>query len=343
MSNHFGTTVYLSFTVFLILSAATTSSGAIELVHDQGKQAGSVYLPGNYGHAVSFSPPSIPWRIKGVRIYGARFGQSDHSEFTLAIWGTNRSVLSSPYVYSRFQMEPTWVDIEISDFEVIGDFFVVIYTESSSERGIRIGFDSSLQNKHSEIALGRQIVLDWAQINWNSFSPIQLKKEITNWMIRVVGSAPMTLDSVPPWFSSFFDQRLLQVAGAIGTGGSIIVGWLFRSRKRRYVSGYLRKIDSVCQGYSRSAEERVKSLVQMKDEVHRMLENGRIDESQYAVLDSKLTTYLKELSPGGPRVLETKKDSRKRPRVLEIGRSGRPSGEPRLNLDGKEKRKQSQP
>jgi uncharacterized protein YxjI len=101
--------------------------------------------------------------------------------------------------------------------------------------------------------------------------------------------------------------------GAVATGGSIAVGWLFKTRKRRFVSAYLRKIDAAYDSYSAQAvslvegsrlsslarleskEKFKKQLAEMKEEILHMLEKGKIDEPQFSVIDTKLAQHLRDL------------------------------------------------
>lgn len=218
-------------------------------------------------------------------------------------------MLSSPFSYALFKTTPTWVDIDMVDITVTGDFYVVIYTASSAERGIQVGFDTSVENRHSEIALGRRVITDWNQVNWKLVSSTPLKRERTNWMMRVIGSAPTTLtktlyysptatssQTLQTMFLGFLDLQLIQMAVGAATGASIIFGWLFKTKKRRFVSSYLKNVDSVWNSNSTNSEECRKQLKEMKDEVLRLFEKGKIDESQFSVLDAKLERHLKDLN-----------------------------------------------
>lgn len=90
-------------------------------------------------------------------------------------------------------------------------------------------------------------------------------------------------------------SQLQQVLGAAGTGGSLILGWLFKTRKRRFLSNYLSKIDSTFNAYATNRAECRIQLERMKDEVTRMLKSGKLDEAHFTILDGKITQYLTEL------------------------------------------------
>jgi len=299
--------LFAIFTLSFIGLAALLPPGTIELGHDQGRPSGSVFLGSGYGHAISFSPPSIPWHIRTIRVYGCRFGNKTESlEFTVEIWGGNRTVLTSPFPYTVFKTTPTWIEIDIADLATTGDFRVVMYTGSTAERGILISFDSSVENQHSDIMSGKRLVTDWNQINWKPITSNPPNKKRTNWMVRAIGSAPpvvtKTLTTTPTQTQlfpasllNFLDQRLIQIGGVAVTGASIVAGWLFKTKKRRFVSDYLRKIDSICSIHSANRDKCREHLLEMKGEALRLFEKGKIDESQFSVIDTKLAQRLKDL------------------------------------------------
>lgn len=97
---------------------------------------------------------------------------------------------------------------------------------------------------------------------------------------------------------SFMDLLLsgkLNALGAVATVISIMIGWLLTTRKRRLLSGYLTKIDSTYNSYAVNREECKGRLNQMKDDVADMLKTGKIDATHFAVLESKISQYLRDL------------------------------------------------
>jgi hypothetical protein len=247
-----------------------------------------------------------------VRVYGYRFGnQTEKAELVVEIWAMNGSVLySAPQPFNAFRTIATWVDIDIKDTKVSDPFLVVVYTGSTAERGIYIAYDNSTINKFSEIVLNKRILTDWNEINWAKGMVIPTK-ERTNWMIRVVGgggalrpastqteTASGSTATATTSGTTFFGiglSTLQGIAGAAGTAGSLVIGWLFKTRKRRLVFRYLTRIDSTYNQYSVDREECVKRLNDMRDEIVQLLKKRQIDEPQYTILESKLTQYLKDL------------------------------------------------
>jgi len=108
---------------------------------------------------------------------------------------------------------------------------------------------------------------------------------------RVTPSKPSTL-TLP-----FLDmEKLQQIGGVAATGGSIAFGWFFKTRKRRFTSAYLRRMESTHNEYPTNPQECKRKLLQMRDEILQMLENGKIDEPQFSILDARLAQHLKDLA-----------------------------------------------
>jgi hypothetical protein len=297
--------VSLVATVFL-LSLNGVAADVVELMHDTGRPTGAFNLSAPYGHLISFSPPRTPWFIERIRIYGHQYGQTEKLEFVVEIWASNRSVLSSrPYPYSAFKTLQTWIAIPIPNIVVKDSFFVAVYTGSNAERGIFIACDNSTINEHSDIVAGKRTLTDWNEIKWRPPAP---RRERVNWMIHVVGSteaipiattATGTTKSQSSSSSLFGLEttQLLQIAGGgVAAVGAPIMGWMFKTRKRRFVSGYLTKIDSTYNEYFMNREECRKRLTEMKDEAVQLLKKGKVDEPHFTIIDNKLAQYLKDLA-----------------------------------------------
>lgn len=91
-------------------------------------------------------------------------------------------------------------------------------------------------------------------------------------------------------------QHLQQIGGAAATAGSIVFGWFFKTRKRRLISGYLSKIDSTAKDQSIDADERKKRLGKIREEVLDLMKRGKIEESQFSMLDTQLRENMKEIT-----------------------------------------------
>ena len=305
MKLHYVALVSLVVIVFL-LSLKGVAADVVELMHDTGRPTGAINLATPYGHLVSFSPPRTPWFIERIRVYGSQYGQTEKLEFVVEVWASNRSVLlSRPYPYSAFKTLQTWIAIPIPNIVVKDSFFVAVYTGSNAERGISIACDNSTMNEHSDIVAGKRTLTDWNEIKWRPPAP---RREKVNWMIRVVGSTeaiPIATTATSTTktqlsSSSLFGletTQLLQIAGGGAAAvGAPLMGWMFKTRKRRFVSGYLTRIDSTYNEYFMNREECRKRLTQMKNEAVQLLKKGKVDEPHFTIIDNKLTQYLKDLA-----------------------------------------------
>ena len=292
--------------IVFLLSVKGVAADVVELMHDTGRPTGAFNLGGTYGHLVSFSPPETPWFIRKIGIYGSQYGQTEKQEFIVEIWASNRTILySRAYPYSAFKTLATWIGIPIPNTIVKDSFFVAVYTGSTPERGIYIHSDNSTINEHSDIVAGKRTLTDWNEIKWKSTPP---KRERVNWMIRVTGSTEAiaitttTISGTKSQTSSsslfgLETTQLLQIAGGGAAAvGAPVIGWMFKTRKRRFVSGYLIKIDSTYNEYSMNREECRKRLTQMKNEAVQLLKKGKVDEPNFTIIDNKLTQYLKDLA-----------------------------------------------
>jgi len=115
-------------------------------------------------------------------------------------------------------------------------------------------------------------------------------------MYTTTVSQTVTLSQQSTGFLGSFDMsRLLQILGVAATAGAGFLGWFLKTSKRRFVSGYLMKIDSTYNQYYMNREECRRRLSQMKEEAIQLLKNGKIDEPHFTLVDSKLTQYLKDL------------------------------------------------
>lgn len=158
----------------------------IELKYDDGVAAKAIWAGPTGGHLIHFSPPSIPFTVKKVKICGLLRGTGwEGREFEIQIWDKDKKTLwKNSYPFAEFlkgapvpwHEEVRWVELEIQNIEVTSDFYVHVYTDSPMFQGIGICFDDSIVNEHSE-----------ATSNYQVTSALPVSKETVNWMIRVVG------------------------------------------------------------------------------------------------------------------------------------------------------------
>lgn len=267
-------------------------------------------FPSGIAYGVSFSPPEASWPIRRLRIYGLLFGkvlEGAGQDVTIEIWTINGTVLhSSVHSYKKFTTAPDWADFNINGPKVSENFRVVVYAPGQPNvGGIKVAYSLN-QPSYSDTILGRRILTDWKEL---AFSQNTLNnRPRINWMIRV-SSVPSSVEIQTttvsqtitpsqqsiPFLGSFDMSRLLQILGVAATAGAGFLGWFLKTRKRRFVSGYLMKIDSTYNQYYVNREECKRRLMNMKEEAIQLLNKGKIDEPHFTLVDSKLTQYLKDL------------------------------------------------
>lgn len=153
----------------------------VELKYDDGQPDNSLAIgtmPGT-GHLIHFSPPFTPFTITRIKIFGNLYGTGyEDLTFTVEVWDKDsKEIHNASYPHSKFSLSPGWVEIDIPNAVVNGDFYVHVFTNSPREGGVNIGYDSSVENEHSEMTR------DWT-IEWWGSHP----QETVNWMIRVIGN-----------------------------------------------------------------------------------------------------------------------------------------------------------
>jgi len=122
-----------------------------------------------------------------------------------------------------------------------------------------------------------------------SFSATGQSHTDFSWRLVAKQASQGTLGNILPI------STLQQVLGGAATGASILLGWFIKTRKRRFLSGYLTRIDSTYNEYAVNREECKSRLEKMKEDVLQMLKKGKLDEAHFAILDGKITQYIKDL------------------------------------------------
>ena len=164
----------------------------VEIKYDNGTLDKPRFAGPNGGYLVYFSPPSVPFAVKKVKIYGVLFGTGwEESDFEVQIWDKNRKALwSEHYLFTLFpaagvehgewgewRQKIGWVELEVPDVKVADEFYLHVWTGDSvrfpKPWGIGVGFDTSGVNEHCERTKGYEIVQTPAD---------------SIWMIRVVGT-----------------------------------------------------------------------------------------------------------------------------------------------------------
>ncbi len=165
-------------TVLLFLGACAPIK-EMQLKYDDGFLDG-FHASRGWGYLVQFSPPSTPFTITKVEIFGNLYGTGyENQSFIVEVWDMELGEIHSmSYPHTEFSHTPGWVKIDITDVVVSGSFYIHLVTDSPREGGVQIAYDSSVKNEHSEMTKNWKITEDW---------PESVTKEEVNWMIRVIG------------------------------------------------------------------------------------------------------------------------------------------------------------
>lgn len=186
----------------LLTVTATLTARQIELSYDDGvaKDYLSLVKPCT-GYTVNFICPANDFTISKVSVFGLVYGSPGFhvTNSELQIWDADQKVLyTMPFSGDQFPLRTRlganidstgdWVDIDIPDVKVDGDFYVHIFTGIPAGQGFRIGaFDST--NIHSDVSIRSDNGIDSLAADW-PYSPAYWfgDKTRVNWMIRVAGN-----------------------------------------------------------------------------------------------------------------------------------------------------------
>lgn len=206
-----------------VLTAYNWSPYTIQYDQSDGVSDG-IYVSGDKGHIVHFTPPAKAFKIQTIRIFGfARVRgtyEFDFNRITIRIWDKdgNNQLWSHDFPWRLF-IGGNWQDIPVPDIRVNDDFEVEVVTHSDPAGGEPIDFVSTVIMP-SEKASGWSgffvpsasgklpsvlcIGFDYPQSYLNSpgnrpetrsgysymgklIDPGQKRLEGINWLIRVVG------------------------------------------------------------------------------------------------------------------------------------------------------------
>jgi hypothetical protein len=155
------------------------------------------------GYSVSFVSPPEPFTISQVRLLGLVYGSPGFhiADSDLQIWDKDYKVLyTAPFPGDEFPLvtrlgdntgaTAAWVDIEIPNIKVEGNFYVHIYTGLPAGQGFRMGADDNVVNTRSDVTVRGDNGLDnlapgwpYTRVYWYG------DKSRVNWMVRVAGNA----------------------------------------------------------------------------------------------------------------------------------------------------------
>jgi hypothetical protein len=176
----------------------------VELGYDDGvaRDYLSLVKPAT-GYSVSFVSPPEPFTISQVRLLGLVYGSPGFhiADSDLQIWDKDYKVLyTAPFPGDEFPLvtrlgdntgaTAAWVDIEIPNIKVEGNFYVHIYTGLPAGQGFRMGADDNVVNTRSDVTVRGDNGLDNLAPSW-PYTRVYWygDKSRVNWMVRVAGNA----------------------------------------------------------------------------------------------------------------------------------------------------------
>jgi len=159
------------------------------LSYDDGLPEAS-YHTGKHSYLILFSPPSEPFRITQVLIYG--WLQADpaadyqNREFSVKVYNKAGTELwNQNFSWQLFDKDSAkWVELDVPNLSVSDDFYVEVTTYSAAKTMLNIDYDSSTPNEHSDMSLNGKII-PWEP--W-TYEGVERTREKVNWMIRVKGT-----------------------------------------------------------------------------------------------------------------------------------------------------------
>jgi hypothetical protein len=158
------------------------------------------------GYVISFVPPSIPFTVSTVRIYGLVYGGHGFmiNDINVQIWDEEKTVVYSAtvdrkaypllaYLPADIEKQGGWANIDIPDVNVDGNFYIHVYTGTTTGQGFRMGADDNGQNTHSDVTVRNPEGVDnfvptWPYPKARWFGD----KSRVNWMVRVLGTSWIT-------------------------------------------------------------------------------------------------------------------------------------------------------
>jgi cell wall-associated NlpC family hydrolase len=117
---------------------AKTAAASYSVQYDESDTAVvGVYIDGDQGHIVNFTPPSEAFTIKKIKIFGAAKIKNTaelKNIVTVRIWDKegNNQLWSQDVPWSLF-LDGTWQDIKVPDISVNDDFQVEVVTHSQAQ------------------------------------------------------------------------------------------------------------------------------------------------------------------------------------------------------------------
>jgi hypothetical protein len=127
-----------------VLTVYNWSPYTIQYDESDGAMTG-IYVGGDNGHIVRFTPPAKPFNIQKIKIYGFSKVRDtyefDKNHVTVRLWDKegNNQLWSQDFTWRSF-IGGSWLNIQIPDVRVNDDFEVEVVTFSDPAGGDPIGY-----------------------------------------------------------------------------------------------------------------------------------------------------------------------------------------------------------
>lgn len=157
----------------MIAQPTISSLEAHEISYDDGSAEHDFTIDlFDIGHAVLFTPPTKPWTLDKVRVYGLCNVTLSSVVFALEIWDNDSNLLYklTDYSIAYFNTTSEWTEIDIPDINITSDFYVCIFERGS----LYVGADTDNPAMRSYVVIRNPKGM--------------VKEEGFNWMIRAVGA-----------------------------------------------------------------------------------------------------------------------------------------------------------
>ncbi|MHB8085656.1 MAG: CARDB domain-containing protein [Dehalococcoidia bacterium] len=155
------------------------------------------------GYLETFTTPPGVFTINTVRINGLIYGGHGFQikDLELQILDKDKKVLFRQiypgnqfpvltFLTSNYAVQGAWVDMDVPDVNVQGNFYVHIYTGTNEGQGFRLGVSDRLGNTQSDLTIRDLKGIDNTSASWpyaiaNWFGD----KSRVNWLVHVKGTA----------------------------------------------------------------------------------------------------------------------------------------------------------
>jgi RNA polymerase sigma-70 factor (ECF subfamily) len=117
-----------------------------ELSHDDGKRVGKRSFGGG-GHAVKFSTPNRNSYLKGVRIYGSRYGDQRPPREDFSVWLCDENFdpieeFKFPYSLFKRRGQARWVTLKTDKTKLPAEFIICVGFDPHQTKGVYVYHDS---------------------------------------------------------------------------------------------------------------------------------------------------------------------------------------------------------